>query len=188
MKRPTFFEGVGVAIVASLGGAILFRALIPLSDEAPFRAVVAILALGYVVYLISRSPERVGRVTTMLMWGLLAAVLWLVDLPLSLYLFGHVGAIWLVRGLYFHAGVLAATLDFGLMAFALAAGFWALSLSASLLLALWTFFLVQASFVAIPFNFSQRRVRTSTAQSEDSRFEEASRIAEAALRRLSSTH
>ena len=61
MKRPTFLEGVGVALVACVIGGILYAVLPPLFGwESPLRALIAGLGLPYIVYLLNRSQARVG--------------------------------------------------------------------------------------------------------------------------------
>ena len=184
MKRPTFYEGVGVALAASLFGSVTYSALSVAVGGSVLRLVIAGLALGYVVYLLGRSGERVGRVTALVAWCAAAVALWLATPSLALYLLLHVGLIWLMRSLFFHASLLAALADLGLGGLALAAGVWAVVHSGSLLLGIWCFFLVQALFVAIPPSLA-RRPRGSGGGQEDG-FERAHRVAEAAVRRLSS--
>jgi hypothetical protein len=184
MKAPTFFDGVGVALGASLLGSMAHTALATVTGGGVLRLVVAGLALGYVVYLLSHSPARVGRVTALAAWGAMAVALWVATPSLVLYVALHVGAIWLVRSLFFHSSLLSAGADFGLSVLALAAAVWAVVHTGSLLLGIWCFFLVQALFVAIPHGLA-RRPRADREDREDP-FEHAHRVAEAAVRRLSS--
>jgi hypothetical protein len=185
MSAPSFLEGVGVAVVASLAGSIGYWAFSAVLGGG-LRLVIAGLSLGYLLYLLARSRERVGRLTTLAAWSLTALALWWLQSPLSLYVLGHLGALWLVRSLYFHSGPLAALADLGLNAFALAAALWALGHTGSLLLALWCFFLVQALFVAIPAR-PPRECGDGAAEPDlEAHFQQAQRTAEAALRRLSS--
>jgi hypothetical protein len=186
MSRPSFLEGVAVALAASLSGATVHTALSAIAGGGMLRLTLAALALGYVLYLLARSPIRVGRVTALAVWCLAAAGLWLTAPPLALYLVLHVGLLWLVRTLFFHASLLAALADLGLGLLALAAGVWALAHAASLLLALWCFFLVQAAFVAIPPRLIAPAERRASAPDEG--FERAHRAAEAALRNHRAVH
>jgi hypothetical protein len=95
----------------------------------------------------------------------------------------HVGAIWLVRSLYFHSGVIPALMDLGLCALGICAAVWAVDRSGSVFLATWCFFLVQASFVAIPSTVRTRHAgQDGTADAGD--FERARRQADEALRQL----
>jgi hypothetical protein len=185
MKRPSFFEGVGVGLGASLAGSVLHTALslvLPGSDV--LRMVIAGLGLAYVFYLLGRSPERVGRVTALAAWVPAALAIWLLGPPLVLFLLLHLGLVWLVRSLYYHASLLAALGDLGLAGLGLAAAVWALVHTGSLFLGLWCFFLVQALFVVIP---SRRGGHPPDIERDrEDRFQNAHRMAEGALRRLSS--
>ena len=69
---------------------------------------------------------------------------------------------------------------------ALAAGIWAATQTGSLFLSLWCFFLVQALFVAIPVNMNRKTAPGSSQRDPEDRFQHAHRVAESALRRLSS--
>ena len=60
MKQPTFFEGVVLALAASLLGSTLysvFSSIFPAG--AVLRLLIAGIGLAYVFYLLSRSRERV---------------------------------------------------------------------------------------------------------------------------------
>jgi hypothetical protein len=184
MKTPTFLEGVGIALAASLVGSVTHAALAAVVGAGALRLIVAGLALAYVAYLLARSPGRVGRVTAFAAWGAMAGLLWLAAPPLALYLVLHLGAIWLVRSLFFHSSLLSAAADLGLSVLSLAAAVWALVHTASLPLGIWCFFLVQALFVAIPPSLASRAAVDR--QDRDDPFEHAHRVAEAAVRRLTS--
>lgn len=187
MKRPTFFEGVAVALVASLAAGACYAALVLVFPSAGVvRFVVAGLGLAYVVYLLKRTDERVGRVVAIAAWAIAALALWIFAPPTLLYLAVHLGLLWLVRSLYFHGSLLSALADLGLVALGLAASVWAATQTHSVALSVWTFFLVQALFVAIP-----PRVAAPEAAAHDvpeDPFQRAHRAAEAALRRMQSAH
>jgi hypothetical protein len=184
MTRPTFFEGVAVALAASLSGSILYSALVWAgAGGQALRLVIAGLGVAYCGYLLRRSRRRVGRITTAAAWLAAAGALWLLDPPATLYVLGHVALLWLVRSLYFHDGMLAALADLGLLGLGLAAAVWATTESGSLFLSLWSFFLVQALFSAIP---AAGRPDAAPDAAGEEPFERAHRAAEAALRRLSS--
>lgn len=187
MKRPGFLEGAGVALAAAAAGTVLHTALTPLvSQPAALRAVIAGIGLTYLLYLLSRSPERLGRLTAVAAWVVMAAAAWLLHPPLPLYVLLHLGSLWLVRSLYFHARPLAALADLGLTLLALAAAVWATLETASLFLALWCLFLVQALFVVIPSRPGRSAPPGSPGAAEEDGFRRAHRAAEAAVRRLSS--
>ncbi|MCP4299779.1 MAG: hypothetical protein GY783_04290 [Gammaproteobacteria bacterium] len=185
MKRPSFFHGVIVAAVLGFFASAVVATLTPFVGlGAVVRLVIPALGLAYLLYLFSRSEERVGRVTTLSVWSALAAVTWWVGPPLPLYLLIHVGAVWLVRSLYFYSGLLPALMDLGISALSVSATVWAITRSGSVFLATWCFFLVQALFVVIPpaVQSKQKAHRNTAAASEN--FESARRQADQALRQL----
>ena len=191
MKRPSFFHGVVVAAVFGFFASAVVATLTPFVGlSAVLRLVIPALGLAYLLYLFSRSEDRVGRVSTLALWSALAAVTWWVAPPLPLYLLIHVAAVWLVRSLYFYSGVLPALMDLGLSTLSVSATVWAITRSGSMFLATWCFFLVQALFVAIPPSvkseqkpFRNTAVRRNTAV-ESETFENARRQADQALRQL----
>ena len=186
MKRPGFFEGVGVALAASLiAGAVFVGASWLFPTGLVLRALVAGLGLAYVLYLLARSGERVGRVTAFGLWLVVTAAVAIEDPPFVAHVMVQLGLVWLVRSLYFHASVLASVGDFALGALSLAAATWAASASGSVFLSVWTLFLVQALFVAIPAAFPRTVTSSRPEFDDDDRFQRARRAAEAAVRRLS---
>jgi len=185
VKRPGFFEGAVVALVATIAGGACYSALTTVfPSTGVLRLLIAALGLAYIVYLLRRNEERVGRITTIALWLLAAVALWIFEPPSLLYLCGHLALVWLVRSLYFHSSLLAALADLGLVALGLAAAVWAARQSGSVALSLWCFFLVQALFVAIPARFPAEGGSANDALPED-RFQRAHQTAEAALRSLS---
>lgn len=185
MKRPRFFHGVIIAAVLGFFASAVVATLTPfIGLGAVLRLVIPALALAYVLYLFSRSNERLGRVTALSFWGLLAATTWWMAPPLPFYLLIHVGAIWLLRSLYFYSGILPALMDMGLSAFSVSAAVWAITRSGSVFLATWCFFLTQALFVLIPTAISSNRKQERNMAPENKNFEQAKRQADQALRQL----
>ncbi len=185
MKRPTFFQGVVVAAVLAFFASAIVATLTPFVGLiGVLRLVIPAMGLAYLLYLFSRSEERLGRVTAVTAWAVMAAVTWWMAPPISLYLLIHVGAIWLIRSLYFYSGVMPALMDLGLSALSVTATVWALTRSGSLFLATWCFFLVHALFVAIPPSVQKRRSAEPGSQPGNERFDAAKRQADAALRQL----
>ncbi len=183
MKRPSFFQGVVVAAILGFFASAVVATLTPfVGVGAVTRIVIPVLGLAYLLYLFSRSKERTGRVTTLFLWTVLAVVTWWMAPPLPFYLLIHVGAVWLVRSLYFYSGILPALMDLGLSTLSISATVWAITRSGSVFLATWCFFLVQALFVSIPPSV-KHRVRTDDAPQNES-FERARRQADEALRQL----
>jgi hypothetical protein len=185
MNRPSFLEGTALALVAALLAAVVAGALPAVFGQTwASRALIAGLGLGYVLYLLHRSPRRVGRIATLVGWLAIAVAGWLLLGALVPYLTLHLGMVWLVRSLYHQPGPLAAGLDLGLNLLASMSAVWALLHTGSVFLGVWTFFLVQALFVAIPSVIGEG----GSAPPSPDRFGEARRNAEQALRRLSSSH
>lgn len=185
MNRPTFFHGVIVAAVLGFFASAVVATLTPFVGlGAVLRLVIPALGLAYLLFLFSRSKEKVGRVTTLALWGAVTAVTWWIAPPLPFYLLVHVSAIWLVRSLYFYSGVMPALMDLGISALSVTTTVWAISRSGSVFLATWCFFLVQALFVAIPptLTRSQKSQRNTSIENED--FDHARRQADQALRQL----
>lgn len=183
-RVPSLGSGLAAAVVLSACGAALLAALTPwLGSGAALRLSVAALGFGYAVFLIARSGERIGLLTTLVGWVAVACVVWLAGLPLAGYVLAHLGLVWLVRSLYYYSGLVPAIADVGLTALAAAFAAWAAMRSESAWLALWCFFFVQAFHVAIPASLAR-----STPPAErpvDDAFARAHRAAEAAVRRLS---
>jgi len=185
MKRPSFFHGVLVAAVLGFFASAIVATLTPFVGlGAVLRLVIPALAFTYLLYLFSRSKERLGRVTTLFLWSALAAITWWVAPPLPLYLLIHVGTIWFVRSLYFYSGVVPALLDLGLNALSISAAVWAIVQSGSVFLATWFFFLVQALFVVIPAAVKPKTTATPNVVADREKFERAKRNADNALRQL----
>ena len=184
MKRPTFLHGVIVAAIFGFFASAIVATLTPFVGlGAVIRLVIPALGLAYLLYLFSRSKEKLGRVTTLTCWSALAAATWWLAPALPLYLLIHVGAIWLVRSLYFYSGLVPALMDLGISALSVSATVWAISRSGSVFLATWCFFLVQALFVAIPPTL-KRRKEDDDKPVDNQRFDHARRQADQALRQL----
>jgi hypothetical protein len=189
MKQPTFLEGIAVAIATSLAGSMLYSILDVVFPGVPvLRLLIAGLGLAYVVYLLYRSPERVGRITAVAAWVLVAGVLWFMQPSLLLYLFVHLVAIWLIRSLYFYSSALSAVTDLGLNGLGLTAATWAVARTGSVFLGIWCFFLVQALFVLIPKSIRRRPATGPAGHEHEDRFQHAYRAAETAVRKLSAKH
>jgi len=184
MKQPTFVEGVVLALISAIIGSILFSALkLAFPAATVLQLLIPLLSLSYIGYLMSRSRERIGRVTTFGGWLLITLAGALISPSLLLLLLMHSGFIWLIRSLYHHNGVLAATADLALTGLSLAASLWAMLGSGSLFLTIWSFFLTQALFVSIPKSWSRKQQPSNTSQTP---FEQASQTAQRALAKLAS--
>jgi len=185
MNRPGFLHGVFVAAILGFFASAIVATLTPFAGlGAVVRLVIPMLGLAYLLYLLNRSRERLGRITTLTLWSAMAAATWWIAPPLPLYLLIHVGAVWLVRSLYFYSGIMPALMDLGLNALSVSAAVWAITRSGSVFLATWCFFLVQALFVAIPPAVQRKAKPELNTAADNEGFECARRQADAALRQL----
>lgn len=186
MKQPTFIEGVSIALIASIAATVLFTALISILPlESVIKLLIALFSLGYISYLLSRSQERLGRVTLIFSWSLIAAAIWFFAPSLALYGLVHLGLIWLIRALYHYNSLLSALADLGLNAVALAAAAWAAFQTESLFITTWCFFLIQALFVYIPSKLFRKKAIPAGIVVNEDRFQQAHHAAESALHKLS---
>ena len=183
MSRPTFIQGAVVAFVFALAGAAAFTTLkLLLGSWLVLKLVICVLSGFYVLYLLSRSNEKTGRLTIPALWLTGAVATWVFVPGLTLFAIAHLGMVWLIRSLYYHSSVLPALFDLGLCGLSLLAAFATAQHSHSIFLRIWSFFLLQALFVAIP---SLIKTRHTDAQDQsEQRFKRAMRKAEAALRRM----
>lgn len=186
MKKPMFWEGVVIALLASSIGVIgFFAATLLLSGECAIRLLINALALAYGVYLLGRSRERLGRITVLVSWCLVSIVAWLFNPPLELFLIVQVLAIWLIRSLYFYGSLFLSLADLGLSLFATASALWALDRTGSLFLSIWCFFLIQALFVVIAAGNRQSQKGSVNPPDSEDQFKRAYQAAEAAVHKLS---
>ena len=181
--RSSFGASLVAGFALSVCGAAVLAALGPLVGVGTaLRAVIALVAFAYVLYLVGKSGERVGRVATLACWLVAALCLGLAGLPFVAYVLVHVGLIWLVRSLYYYSGVVPALADLGLSVLGAAFAVWAAQRSGSAWLSFWCFFLAQSFYVLIPDSLMRRGARDDRA---DDAFNRAQRTAEEAIRRLS---
>lgn len=188
MKKATFMEGVGIALIASIVVASLFTVMSSLFIGGNlFKLLVAALSFVYILYLLMRSKERVGRVSVIVIWFAVTLTSFVFISSIMLYVAIQLFMIWLMRSLYFYNSIFSALIDLAMTSMSLVVAMWALSVSGSLFLTFWSFFLVQALFVYIPKNFSSKKESESSQfshYSEDDKFEYAYHAAEVAVGKL----
>ena len=183
--RPGFLEGVGVALILSIIGATLFAMFHPFFAAGfLLRVLLSSVGFAYVLYLLWRSRERIGRVTVLAVWLVASIVIWVVYPPILLFVSLHLALIWLIRSLYFYSGVLPSLFDLGLNGVSALLAIVAGLHTESLFIGLWCFFLCQALFVFIPSTL--QRKPAGLHKLEQDRFERAHQAATAAVRKLSS--
>lgn len=182
MSKPKLLQGAVVAAALAIAATIALTALAPLLGTASAaRLVVPGITLAYLVYLLRTSKERTGRPTVLLLWSASAVAAWWIEPSLPAYLLLHAGAIWLIRSLYFHSGLLPALADLALSVFSVAAFAWAASRTGSVFLATWCLFLLQAFYACIPVKVKRGSHEPPV---DNSAFERARRQADAALGQL----
>jgi hypothetical protein len=188
MKAPTFLHGVIAAAALAFVASAMTGTLTPfLGVGTVLRLAVPVVAAGYLVYFFRSSRQRTGRVVTWSLWTALAVVAWWAAPSLPFYLLVHAGAVWLVRSLYAYSGVIPALMDLGLCALSACAFGWIFLRTGGVFLATWSFFLVQALWVAIPRQIEGRigaRNAKHAPAGGNERFEHAHRQADEALRQL----
>ena len=187
MKRPSFFEGVGLALLFAGAGSVLFTLLAPWFGAALLlRGLCSASALAYVLYLVARSRLRSGRVTLFVAWTVVAAVIAVLSPSLLIMVVAHLVVMWLLRAVLFHTSLLTALADLALSGLALAAACWALLATGSVFVTLWSLWLVQAAFALLPAHLGDQRRSRQHDHDRAQRFKRAARSAEQALRTLSS--
>lgn len=183
MKSATFLEGIILALVFSLVGVIGFTSLSPvIESERAICLIIALLSLGYVVYLLNRSCERIGLLTTVVTWSIITIAAFIFIPSPLLFLTIQLGLIWIIRCLYYYASVLSALADLVLVSFSLMAAIWATDQTGSIFLSIWCCLLVNALFVFIPADMQQRSSRPAAMPVETDRFQQAYQVAESALK------
>ncbi|WP_295399594.1 hypothetical protein [uncultured Thiocystis sp.] len=181
MSRPSFGEGVLIALAAALLATLFHTGLILILPRGVALSLIVIgLGCGYLLYLLGRSRERAGRLVTVAVWMLITALVWSLLPGVWFQILTQVGLLWAVRAFYFHATPLAAVLDLALACVGLLAAIWVAQRTGSLFLAVWTLLLVQALFTAIPADPAR-----GGREPETDPFDAAERAARRALRRLS---
>jgi len=189
MKQATFLEGVGVALIASIAGAAGFSVLAGVYySGSVLMFIITVLCFAYVMYLLARSRERVGRITVIVVWTAVMVMSWLLAPSTLIYLVIQLGMIWLIRSLYYYSSVLASLADLGLSSLSLVVALWAWSSTHSLLMSFWCFFLVQALFVFIPRKLAKSGDKVTDSRLTEDPFDRAHRVAEVAVRKLTVTH
>lgn len=178
--RPTFWNGVFTAVGLALFGAVSGYGFALVGGEAfAFRATTTLLATVYVGYLFYGTHAKIGRVVTACAYLVGVALAWALAPSTMAFLAIHVGAVWLIRSLYFHSGILTAIADMSVAVVGVTAAAMTASHTHSALLAIWAFFLVQALFVLIP-----QRLQAPSPVDQPDRFRKAHRMATAAVEKL----
>ena len=189
MKQATFPEGIAIALIASVMVAALFSVMSSLFIGGNlFMLLVAAVSFFYILYLLLRSKERVGRVTVLVSWFVITLGSLVFVSSVLLYLAIQLCMIWLVRSVYFYNSLFSALIDLAMTSMSFVVALWTLNVSGSLFLTFWSFFLVQALFVYIPTNFTGKNKVKAVNCPETDRFEYAYHAAEVAVTKLAKSH
>ena len=159
MQRPTLLEGILVALVVSLAASpVVFLLSLLLGPAMAGKAVIVVLAYAYIVYLLAQSGRTAGR-TTLAVLSLLALLASVVlEARWTTVVLVAVALIWGIRACSYSRSLVAWLLHGGLCLLGLGAALWAYTHSGSLVLAVWSFFLLQALFVCVPPRLAQQPV------------------------------
>jgi len=187
MKKPGFFEGVTVAMIASLViSASVFFSLTLIVSPFMLEVIISIVCLAYISYLMIRSGERLGRMVVFTIWFATTILAFVFTSSLTIFILFQLGVIWIVRSLYFYDSVLAALLDLGLIGLGALISIWAWYNTGNVFIAMWCFFLMQALFVFIPHLLKSSTSSKSSPNRVSDQFDRAHLAAEQALRQITS--
>lgn len=180
MKTFDFWRATLLGLLLALLGAAALSALPPrFAGVAGTVLVTGALTLAYLIALLAGSEARSGRLVALAAWFFASAVAVTFEPTEAGWLLFQTGAIWLLRSLLRYRSLASALIDLGLSALSLIVAAAVARHTGSLLLCLWSFFLVQALTALIP----AKPWRPAQTPAEEP-FERAARGAEAALRRL----
>lgn len=185
-SSPGFMGGVGVALVMSVFAALshsVFGWLLPISLMG-YLLVIA-LGLAYLLYLLSRSRHKTGRLTTVALYIVIAMSMTVTGMSMTWLLIVVLAMVWLVRSLYFYNSLLSALLDMGLTLISVSIAVAAWLHTDSLFLFVWCLMLVQACFIWIPADWRPKKTVLESIRSSD-RFDRALRAAKSASQKLAS--
>ena len=184
MQRPTLFEGIVVALVISLLASPLgYMLRLWMGGAMGGKVWIVVIAYAYIVYLLAQSPKPVGRT---LLAGLSAlALLGSLALETRWVVLAAMALIAGIRACVYSRSLLAALLHGSLCLFGFGTALWAYWQSGSLILATWSFFLLQALFVCLPSRLrSPAGAPQKEADEEEDGFRKAYQAAQQALARL----
>ncbi|MFK7795634.1 MAG: hypothetical protein AB8B89_09810 [Gammaproteobacteria bacterium] len=187
MKRPSFFEGAFIGIIASIFGSTIFTTFSWfISSANVMQFVITLISFAYLIYLLSRSQEKLGRIIVLACWCVVTGAAWLISLPLIMFILTQISMLWLIRSLYFYSSIVPALIDLSMTAISFSVAVATVFHTSSIFLGFWCFFLIQALFVFIPVRISKNPTSQSLTNTTTDNFNKAHRSAEAALRKISS--
>jgi hypothetical protein len=120
------------------------------------KAAIVVMAYAYIVYLLAKRGRTAGR-TTLAVLSLLALLASLAfGARWSTVVLVAVALIWGIRACTYSRSLVAGLFHGGLCLLGLGAALWAYTHSGSIILAVWSFFLLQALFVCVPPRLAQQ--------------------------------
>ncbi len=191
MKKITFSDGIWFALVTSFISSTAYFLLSSLfTDNLLIRLFISVISTGYIIYLLNKSNETIGRITVLAVWLLITVASWLTWPSAVLFVMINLISIWLIRSLYFYSSLFASVADLMLTLSSAAIAVWVASYTSSLFLTIWCFFLTQALFVMIPSLITRHKITHqqqsfATQAEQQSKFQSAYQIADAAIKKLS---
>ena len=189
MNKPTFFEGVVIALAASIAGsALVHLATRIFPSTALLQLLITVCSFAYIIYLLLRSQERSGRLTIIAVWFALSIAGLVFTPSLLTYTLAQLGMIWLIRSLYYYNSLLIALADLGLTGLSVAIAIWTWTSTYSVFLSLWCFLLTQALFALFPADMPRLSNKPGSdhinTSSTENRFEQAYHSANSAIRKI----
>ena len=182
MMTQRFWPAVGLAFVFSVLGAVFYHGVTPILGYGfTQKALVLIFGAIYLGLVLRNRKARMGRLVVLSVWGLMLTGLVVLNASVLTWLLSHLALLWLVRVLYCYPHLWQALADAALTGFSCIAALAALWHSHSVLLSLWSFFLIQAFVVLL----DSAQTRESKDVAGNARFDRAANAAESALKRLS---
>ena len=183
-RTPDFIEGAVVALGLSVLAAIGYWSLIGIFNVAvSVPAQIGTLGSIYAVYLLKRSDRSAGKITIGILFIALSVLLILLPIAFAIVASILLLGIWALRCFFYRHGVADSLLDLCLSVLAVIAAVIAATTTQSVLLTVWTFFIVQALHVLIP----EIGRESEAADLPEHQFDMAYENAESALRRFYAT-
>ena len=177
--RPSFVEGVFVALTLSaLGSIAYFIGSVILGAIVGVTPIVAMVAGAYALYLVKRSTVRSGKLIAASVVVVLTGAFVLVPVSLFLLIGTIIFGLWMLRACMFRSGVLDTVGDFLLIGTSVAASALTMLHTQSLFISLWTFFIIQALHIYLPVSIESEEKGTG----HERKFDHAFKKAERALR------
>lgn len=184
-SKPTLMEGAVIGIAISIGVSLFFVGGISLlSGGLGFRFLTGIIFLIYTLYLLSKSQEKTGKITIISIWLLVSVLNFLFTESVLLYVTIYIAMTWLIRSLYFYNSLLSSGIDLLVTVLASFICLLTWNYTGSLLLTIWSFFLIQSLFVFIPRHYRDSPFTNANSRSVNTAFEQACRNAEVSLEKL----